>query len=72
MELIVSPNLRALYVAYVDIESKRGVGTNLNRIRKSEIDLHGPSVPNEEGVGRVDLKSRLVYSTVNEIRSYTP
>jgi hypothetical protein len=72
MGWIALPNLRALYVAYVDIESNRRVGTNLDRIRKREIDLHGPSLPNEPSVGRGDLKRRRVYSTVNEIRSYIP
>jgi hypothetical protein len=72
MGWIALPNLRALYVAYVDIESNRRVGTNLDRIRKSEIDLHGPSLPKEHGVGRADRNRRRVYATVNEIRSYIP
>jgi hypothetical protein len=72
MEWIALPNFRALYVAYVDIESNRRVGTNLNRIRKSETDLHGPNLPTDSGIGRADPKRRQVYSTVNEIRSYVP
>jgi hypothetical protein len=72
MEWIALPNLRALYAGYVDIESSRGAGTNLDRTKKGEIDLHGPSAPKEQGVGRADPKRRRVYRSVNEIRSYTP
>jgi hypothetical protein len=72
MGWIALPNLRALYVAYVDIESNRRVGTNLDRIRKSEMDLHGPSEPTEKGVGRTEPYRRRVHSAVNEIRFYIP
>ena len=72
MGWIALPNLRALYVAYEHVENSRGVVTNLDGTKKSEIDLHGPSLPEDKGVGRVDPNSRRVYSTVNEIRSYIP
>jgi len=72
MGWIASPNLRALYVGYVDIESDRGVGTNLDGTEKGEIDLHGPGLPNEQGVGRANPNRRRVYSTVNEIQNYIP
>jgi hypothetical protein len=72
MGWIALPNLRAIYVVYVDVESNRGVGTNLHGTRKSEIDLHGPSLPEEQGVGRADPQRRRVYTIVNEIRSHTP
>ena len=50
------------------------MGTNLDRIMKGEIDLHGPSVPREQGICRADGKKRRVqsHSTVNEIRIYIP
>ena len=72
MGWIALPNLWALYIAYVDIESNRRVGTNLDRIRKNEMDLHGPSVPIEPGAGRGEPNRLLAYGTVNEIRNYTP
>jgi hypothetical protein len=72
MGWIALPNLRAVYVAYVDVESNRGVETNLDRTKKREIDLHGPSLPNQPSVARGDLKRRRVYSTINEIRNYIP
>jgi hypothetical protein len=72
MGWIALPNLRAVYVAYVDVESNRGVETNLDRTKKSEIDLHGPSLPKEQGVGRADPKSRRVCTAVNETRNYIP
>jgi hypothetical protein len=53
------PNLRAVYVAYVDVESNRGVGTNLDGTRKSDIDLHRPSLPEEIGVARADQNTRI-------------
>jgi len=72
MGWIALPNLRALYVGYVDIESNRALGTYLDRTEKSEIDLHRPGLPNEQRGGRVEPSRRRVCSTVNDIRSYTP
>jgi hypothetical protein len=72
MGWIALPNLRALYVVNVDVESNRGVGTNLDWTKKREIDLHRPSLPKEQCVGRADPKRRRVYSTVNETRNYIP
>lgn len=75
MGWIALPSYRALYVIYVDIESNKGVGTNLDRTKESEIDLHGPSLSKEHGVGRAEAagpKRRRVHTTVNKIRIYTP
>ena len=72
MGWIALPNLLALYVAYVDIESNRRVGTNLDRIRKGEIDYHGPSLPTEKGVAGTGRYRRRVYSGINEIRNSIP
>ena len=72
MGWIASPNLRAEYVAYVDIESNGRVETNLDGIKKCEIELHGPSLPIERGFRRAYPQRSRVYSTVNEIRSYVP
>ena len=57
---------------YVDVERSkvRGMGTNLDGTKKSEIDLHGSSLPKENGYGRAELKGRRVYTTVDEIRGY--
>ena len=65
------PNLRAVYVTYVDVESNR-VGTNLDGTKKCEINLHGSSFPKEMGIGRAEPKVRRVYTAVDEIRSHTP
>jgi hypothetical protein len=72
MGWIALPNLRAVYVAYVDIESNRRVGTNFDRIKKCEIDLHGSSLPKDHGSRRANRQRSRVYSTVDEIRSYVP
>ena len=49
---------------YVDIEINRRAKTNLDRIKKGQIDLHGPSSPSNRGLGRSHRYICLIHGTV--------